>query len=391
MKAVAAYAALLFYGVLTLWIPERWAWSLFQVGMFALAGWRVVEARAIRVFPALLVLATAAIWPLAQVALRITVTSGVTGEAALDWFTFFIVFAVGCEILSDRTSREWFLHAITVFGMVLALTAVAQHYSSNGKVFWVFPSGFTDDVLGPFVNRNQYAAWVELLLPVALYRAWTMWGGLRGPQPAPWPAAGQGRPARTGGSAPLFALAAPAILFGSVVASASRAGVALVWLEVIVITAIMARRRIVVVIPIAVVTAVIGWCGLQARFATAGAETVRVEAARASFQMIHDRPWTGFGLGAWPVVYPRYASFDPGVFLNQAHNDWLQWAAEGGLPFMLLMVVFAVLVWKRAMPSIYGLGTVAFLLHALVDYPMQQRPVLAAWFFAMTAAAVKFG
>jgi hypothetical protein len=30
---------------------------------------------------------------------------------------------------------------------------------------------------------------------------------------------------------------------------------------------------------------------------------------------------------------------------------------------------------------------VAFLLHALVDYPMQQRPVLAAWFFVMAGAA----
>ena len=107
--------------------------------------------------------------------------------------------------------------------------------------------------------------------------------------------------------------------------------------------------------------------------------------------MIRDRPWTGFGLGTWPIVYPRYASFDPGVFLNQAHNDWLQWAAEGGLPFVLLFAIFTALLWKRAIPSIYGLGTVAFLLHALVDYPMQQRPALAAWFFAIAAAAVKFG
>ena len=200
-------------------------------------------------------------------ALRVTVTPGVTGEAALDWFTFFIVFAVGCEIFSDPASREWFLQAITVFGMVLGLTAVVQQYSSHGKVFWLFPSGFTDDVLGPFVNRNQYAAWVELVLPVALYRAWTMWDGPPGPQPAPWPAAGRGRPARTGGSAPLLAAA---ILFGSVVACASRAGVVLVWLEVIVITAVMAKRRMAVLIPIAAVTAVIGWYGLQARFATSG-------------------------------------------------------------------------------------------------------------------------
>jgi hypothetical protein len=29
-------------------------------------------------------------------------------------------------------------------------------------------------------------------------------------------------------------------------------------------------------------------------------------------------------------VYPAFATFDPGVIVNQAHSDWLQWTAEGG-------------------------------------------------------------
>ena len=87
------------------------------------------------------------------------------------------------------------------------------------------------------------------------------------------------------------------------------------------------------------------------------------------------------------MVYPRYAGFDSGSYVNQAHNDWLQWAAEGGLPFAILLAIFALLLWKPAVQSIYGLGTVAFLLHALVDYPMQQRPALGAWFFALAGAA----
>src|SRR6185436_20185907 len=111
-------------------------------------------------------------------------------------------------------------------------------------------------------------------------------------------------------------------------------------------------------------TVAAGWGNLQGRFAAFGTEALRMEAARASIAMIRDQPWTGFGLGTWPIVYPRYASFDPGVFLNQAHNDWLQWAAEGGLPFVLLFAIFTALLWKRAVPSIYGMGTVAFLLHA---------------------------
>jgi O-antigen ligase len=136
----------------------------------------------------------------------------------------------------------------------------------------------------------------------------------------------------------------------------------------------------------AVVAFIAGWQGLEARLASTGLEALRVDAARASIQMIKDRPWSGSGLGTWPILYPGYATLDTGVVVNQAHNDWLQWAAEGGLPFVLFMAAFAALLWKPAVQSIFGLGTVVFLLHAAVDYPMQQRPALAAWFFAIAGA-----
>ena len=136
----------------------------------------------------------------------------------------------------------------------------------------------------------------------------------------------------------------------------------------------------------AIAIAVVGWQGLRDRRWTPGAEAVRVDAVRASLAMVRDRPWLGSGLGTWQRMYPRYAGLDTGEAVNQAHNDWAQWAAEGGLPFLLLLAVFSLLCCKKAVPSIYGLGAVAFLLHGLVDYPMQQRPVLAAWFFVMAGA-----
>jgi hypothetical protein len=35
-----ALAALLFWAILTIWVTERWAWGVFQLGIFALAAWR---------------------------------------------------------------------------------------------------------------------------------------------------------------------------------------------------------------------------------------------------------------------------------------------------------------------------------------------------------------
>jgi O-antigen ligase len=98
--------------------------------------------------------------------------------------------------------------------------------------------------------------------------------------------------------------------------------------------------------------------------------------------MFRDRPWTGFGLGTWSVAYPRYALYDDGQFVNQAHNDWVQWAVEGGLPVFLMMLAVAVWILRPAARVIWGLGIVAVFLHCLIDYPFQQRPALAAFFFA---------
>jgi hypothetical protein len=185
-------------------------------------------------------------------------------------------------------------------------------------------------------------------------------------------------------------IVAAGVLFGSVVASASRTGFALVTAELIAVLLIAASARLRWLMAgcAACSALLMGWQNLHARLITSAPELLRAEGVRASAAMFREHMFTGVGLGAWPVVYPGYAAFDAGVVLNQAHNDWIQWAAEGGLPFVVVMAVFTALVWKRAIPSIYGLGTVAFLLHALVDYPMHQRPALAAWFFAVAAAAV---
>ena len=99
--------------------------------------------------------------------------------------------------------------------------------------------------------------------------------------------------------------------------------------------------------------------------------------------MVRDRPLTGFGLGTWSEVYPGFARFDDGLFANQAHNDWAQWAAEGGIPFFLLMVGVVAGAVRPAFRSLWGLGLLAVFVHCFVDYPMQQRPALAAFFFAL--------
>jgi O-antigen ligase len=100
--------------------------------------------------------------------------------------------------------------------------------------------------------------------------------------------------------------------------------------------------------------------------------------------MIRDRPALGFGLGTWSTAYPAYALRDNGLLANQAHNDWAQWAVEGGLPFLLLILAIAGRSVRPAFRSLWGIGVLAVFVHSLVDYPLQ-RPALAGFFFVFLA------
>jgi O-antigen ligase len=270
-----------------------------------------------------------------------------------------------------RLLRKW----LFVFGVTLSVLSVIQNFTSGGRVFWAFDAPSPDGVYGPFVSRNQYAAFIELLLPIACVRA------LAG-EISRWPY-----------------LVITAGLFSCVVASASRTGLVLAAGEVIAIGAILLFRR--AVSPSRLAKAFAPLLLLAALFAAAvGPETVwerlrehdpyssRRDMTVASVAMLRDRPLKGFGLGTWPTVYPGYATTDDGLFANQAHNDWAQAGAEGGAPVLLCFAAFFVWCVRIGWRSPWALGLTFVLLHALVDYPIQ-RQALGAFFFLFAGVVVQ--
>jgi O-antigen ligase len=131
--------------------------------------------------------------------------------------------------------------------------------------------------------------------------------------------------------------------------------------------------------------AVVGWQVTLEKFREPEPYRVRRELLFSSLAMIADRPWTGFGLGTWPTVYPAYARFDNGLTANHAHNDWAEWTAEGGLPFLACLAMLAVWSVRPAVDSLWGMGVPAVFAHSLVDYPLRE-PALAVLLFALMGA-----
>lgn len=367
--------SVLIFGILTLWIQGRWALSVFQVALFSLAAYqiarRIRERRLLGLHPVALLLACTVAWGMMQIATGQTVYSLRTAETVLNWVVNLTVFALALEIGQEGRTRENVQQALLVFAALLGIVAVFTVLTSPpGKVFWRFDIASDLPTLGPFVYKNQFAAFMEVILPLALARA------IFDPRRR-WP----------------YTLVS-AMLLGAVIASGSRAGTILCLLEIVAVPTFAYVRGLIdgrvflrailgSLAAGALLTAIVGWEILWNRLQEPNPYALRWELVKSSIKMTQDRPWVGFGLGTWADAYPAYARYDDGTFVNQAHNDWVQWAAEGGVPFFAMMLSIAGWTVRPAVRSLWGIGLLSVFAHALVDYPWQQRPALAAFFFAM--------
>jgi O-antigen ligase len=366
-NALAALLPVLLFGsILTLWIPDRWPLGAFQAGVYLLAGLAIVRVwwrgSRFRLGPALLPMAGVLAIGAIQLALRQSSYAAATWESLLAWTASAALVWLAAQWFSGEKRRRGLLCRLFYFGFAIAILALAQFRTSQGKVFWLFPTGYTDFVMGPFVSRNLYSAFIELLLPIGLYyavsgrRAWLHWG-------------------------------MSGVMLASVVAGASRAGVLLCVAEVVAVLLVARLRglmdsRALLAAGCVLVVALSGGTAVWERLGERDPYGGRREMLRSTLDMVRERPWLGFGLGTWAIHYPRFAYYDDGTVTAHAHNDWAEWAAEGGLPLAALLLLLAAMTARRAAQSLWGIGILAVWLHCLVDSPLQ-NPVLVAWFFLM--------
>ncbi|MEJ2080734.1 MAG: O-antigen ligase family protein [Acidobacteriota bacterium] len=101
--------------------------------------------------------------------------------------------------------------------------------------------------------------------------------------------------------------------------------------------------------------------------------------------MIADHPLLGVGAGMHGWVFTRYQEVNPDIFYDYAHNDYLQGAADWGLPAALVFfgIVFF-LVWRAARACVTSYdparvallagclgGVAAILCHSFSDFNLQ--------------------
>jgi len=368
---------LLAFTTATVFVREEWALQSFQIGVYLLlAVWLLLRWRRRDgvefSLPALLVCCIP-LWGILQIAAGFTSSVAATREAVLRWGALAAVFLLAAMGAPRRRARQMFLGAFLWFGTALAALCLMQLFTSEGRVLWTFPSGY-GEIFGTFQYHNNYAQFVELALPIALWRA------LRERHGSFWYAFAGG------------------ILYASVIGSASRSGTLLCTVELLALLIIglvrlrdpetglpsRATSAMLLVVPALAValTLVVGWERVWQHFQQEDPFQGRREFLEASLRMVCDRPFTGHGLDTFPDVYQRFAVRDFPFSANHAHDDWAEFAADGGIPFLLLIVIPFAAGVPAAFRHPWAFGIVVVMAHAFVDYPFP-RPAVSGWMFAL--------
>jgi O-antigen ligase len=276
---------------------------------------------------------------------------------------------VGCRVFDSQAVRFQFLRVLAWFGTLVALISVLAYFTSPGKILWMFDAPYPD-IWGPFLSRNNFAQFLELAMPIAL------WVGLQEPDGV------------------LYILLG-AIMLASGLASASRAGSIILVAEAVAVLWIRRKSPLVrraapmLILATALFAAIPGVGNLAGRLTAPDPYQGRREIAQSTVAMIASRPWTGFGLGTFSTVYPAYAVLDLGQSVEHAHNDWLEWAAEGGVPYAAIWMFLALWSVRPAVRSVWAIGVLGCFLHGLADYPFA-RFGISAWLFLLLGMLAAF-
>jgi len=107
------------------------------------------------------------LWPLLglwgvaalQLAAGITVYPFQTRIELLKYTALLALFFLCAQ--SYRKLEHWhgFVWFLLILGFAVSVFAILQHFTFNGKLYWVREIQFGGIPFGPYVNRNHFAAW----------------------------------------------------------------------------------------------------------------------------------------------------------------------------------------------------------------------------------------
>ena len=334
------------FSVLAFGSVEVWSESLLEIAAAVLLVWW-----------AILVLTNSEVkihwsplnWPLLgliaigllQLGVRATPYPFLTRLELLRLGAYLIVFFLATQAFRQRPELvgvTWFL---VLLCFSVSLLGIIQHFTSEGSIYWFRKLAGVAEPFGPYVNRNDFAGFVELTLPAGL--ALLVFRGLRRDV---FPLAG------------LLTI----IPIGALILSGSRSGIICFVFEIAVL-GLLARtskgsggsRFAALAIVALAALALVAWLGAGRaieRFSKLKSGDVTLHRRGTMFvgaaHIFADHPVTGAGLGTLVAVYPRYETLYDGKLVDHVHNDYMEVLAETGLLGGLCGFAFLWILFRKA-------------------------------------------
>lgn len=375
----AGICVLAAFAVLAHGAVEPWSEAVLEIGAAILLlvwSWQALTISELRLIWNPLLIPLLAFWLVAafQSIVGLTAVPFLTRMELLKYSALLALFFLCVQ--SYRTRSQWrnFVWFLMSLGFAVSLFAILQHFTFNGKLYWVRELQYGGIPFGPYVNRNHFAGLMELLIPPGL--ATQILGGERRDQ------------------LPLVALFT-LLPIGALFLSASRGGIISFVAEVgFLAILIVARRRekkvlVAATLFLTLAAILVSWLGIGAaldRFATykrlETSEGRRAEMLHDSLKIFRDHRVLGTGVGTLQEVFPLYETIYDGLVVNHSHNDYAEALAETGVIGGLCGLGFLVLLfwnsWKilsvesDARSFAYHAGALVaclgLLVHAGVDF-----------------------
>jgi O-antigen ligase len=247
-------------------------------------------------------------------------------------------FFVACALFRRGGVRET-VRAVSAVGFAVALLAIAQAATTGRDIYWRFRTEFEGPLpFGPFVNRNHFATWAIMALPLCLGYIAARSGSK---DAAPDHVSNRTRLAHAIDPRAAWLMAASVTMLVALLLSLSRSGALALGLSAIVTITICrrrldaSRRRRVLAAAAVVVVCGLAWADIPALGArVAGAPSGvanRLTIWRETMPIVRDFWLTGTGAGTYQQAMFVYQRSSRAVYFNQAQNHYLQVAAEGGV------------------------------------------------------------
>src|SRR6202167_5553783 len=174
MKGIrVGLCALVAFAVLAQGTTEAWSEGVLEIGAGLLLVWwsvAVLRGESIEVRGNILLAPLMGLWIVA-------VVQSLPGMSAYEFATRIellkgsaVLVLIFLAVQSFRTVQDWreFLWFLLALGFVTSLLGIVQHFTFNGKMYWFREMKYGGVPFGPYVNRNHFAGFVELVVPPGL-------------------------------------------------------------------------------------------------------------------------------------------------------------------------------------------------------------------------------